>query len=405
MRRLTALLLTFALTFLAIPAGAVRPAQPAGQAPLAAEPTGQVTPVTVTAPSAILIEAGGGKVLFAQNADRPQPIASLTKIMTLILALEALRDGKVRLTDLVTGSALAKSMGGTQIWLEEGEQFSFQDLLYAVGVGSANDCAVALAEYLGGSFEGFVAAMNRKAKELNLKNTHFANPTGLDDEQNYSSAADLATLSRYAVTLPLFLELSSTWEYWVRKGTPKEVWLTTFNRLLKFYPGYDGIKTGFTDRAGYCLASTARRGGLRLIAVVLGAPTPQSRSADVTRLLDYGFRLYEAVAVAKAGTVVGRVEVLRGRDPEVEAVVGEDFHVAVPRMGDKTVATALRLDRRRVNAPVRKGQVLGALVALQGGQEAGRVPVVATRDVPAGSWFHLFAQMTRALVRTFLGAR
>ncbi|MDI6871607.1 MAG: D-alanyl-D-alanine carboxypeptidase family protein [Bacillota bacterium] len=378
----------------AAPAGAGHPS-----------PVDQTATVKVEAPSAILVEAGSGKVLFAKSADRKQPIASLTKIMTMVLALEALRDGKVKLTDLVTGSALAKSMGGTQIWLEEGEQFSLKDMLYAIGVGSANDCAVAVAEYLGGSFEGFVAAMNRKAKELGMNNTHFSNPTGLDDADNYSTAADLATLCRYAVTLPMFLELSSAWEYWVRKGTPKEVWLTTFNKLLKFYPGYDGIKTGFTDQAGYCLASTAKRGGLRLIAVVLGEPTPQSRSADVVKLLDYGFRLYEAVEVAKAGTVVGQVEVLRGHEPQVEAVVSEDFHVAVPRVGEKKVATELRLDRHRVNAPVRKGQALGVLVALQKGREVGRVGVVAARDVPAGSWYRLFGQMTRAILRAFLGAR
>ncbi|MGE5553178.1 MAG: D-alanyl-D-alanine carboxypeptidase family protein [Betaproteobacteria bacterium] len=401
MRRFAIFLLTMAVVLATAPISAAPPTE----ASRTAQPE-QVTQLKVTAPSAILIEAGSGKTLFAHNADRKQPIASLTKIMTLTLALEALRDGKVKLADMVSGSALAKSMGGTQIWLEEGEQFTFKDMLYAVGVGSANDCAVALAEYLGGSFEGFVAAMNRKAKELGLKNTHFANPTGLDDEDNYSTAADLAMLCRYAVALPMFLDLSSTWEYWVRKGTPKEVWLTTFNKLLKFYPGYDGIKTGFTDRAGYCLASTAKRGGLRLIAVVLGEPTPQARSADVTKLLDYGFRLYEAVEVAKAGTVVGQVEVLRGHDPQVEAVVSQDFHVAVPRVSEqKQVSTELRLTRRRVNAPVRKGQVLGTLVAFQNGQEVGRTPVVAARDVPAGSWHRLFVQMTRAILRTFLGIR
>ncbi|MGE5507204.1 MAG: D-alanyl-D-alanine carboxypeptidase family protein [Chitinophagales bacterium] len=380
--------------------------QVAGAAPLAPEGGSEhVAEVQVGAPSAILIEAGSGKVLFARNADQKQPIASLTKIMTLTLALEALRDGKVKLTDVVVGTALSRSMGGTQIWLDEGEQFTLKDMLYAIGVGSANDCAVAVAEYLGGSFEGFVKVMNRRARELGLKNTHFSNPTGLDDEQNYSTARDLAILSRHAVTLPMFLELSSTWEYWVRKGTPKEVWLTTFNKLIKFYPGYDGIKTGFTDKAGYCLASTARRGGLRLIAVVLGETTPQARQADVQKLLDYGFRLYESVEVAKSGTVVGRVEVFRGHDPTVDAVLAQDFFVAVPRVGEKKVATEVKLTHRRISAPVRKGQVLGMMIARQGSEEVGRAEVVAVRDVPPGSWFRLFGQMTRAIFRSLLGAR
>lgn len=357
----------------------------------------------VDSASAVLMEAGGGAVLFAKDADRKQPIASLTKIMTLTLALEALRDGKVKLTDPVVGSALAKSMGGTQIWLEEGEQLSLKDMLYAVGVGSANDCAVALSEYLGGSFEGFVAAMNRRAKELGMKNTHYSNPTGLDDENNYSTAYDLAVLSRHAVTLPMMLTLSSTWEYWVRKGTKQEIWLTTFNKLLKSYPGYDGLKTGFTDKAGYCLVSTAKRGGLRLIAVVLGAATPQVRTADVQRLLDHGFRLYESVEVAKAGTPVAKVEVYRGHDPQVDAVTAEDFFVAVPRTGEKTFTKELRLKQSRVWAPVKKGQVLGELVAVQAGKEIGRVPVVAAKDVPAGSWFRLVVQTTHALLRSLLG--
>ncbi|HHW13933.1 MAG TPA: D-alanyl-D-alanine carboxypeptidase [Firmicutes bacterium] len=401
MRRLTALLVATVLTLWS----AAVSAAPQGAGVAGGSGPEQAAQVQVEAPSAILIDAGSGKVLFARNADRRQPIASLTKIMTLTLALEALRDGKVKLTDPVVGSALARSMGGTQIWLEEGEQFPLKDMLYAIGVGSANDCAVAVAEYLGGSFEGFVAAMNRKAKELGLKNTNFSNPTGLDDADNYSTAADLATLCRYAVRLPMFLELTSTWEYWVRKGTPHEVWLTTFNKLLKSYPGYDGIKTGFTEKAGYCLASTAQRGGLRLIAIVLGERTPQSRTADVQRLLDYGFRLYEAVEVAKEGTVVGSVEVFRGHDPRVDAVVSRTFHVAVPRVGEKKITTEVRLERRRVNAPVKKGQVLGMLVAKQAGQELGRVEVVAARDVPAGSWWRLCGQMVQAVFRTFLGVR
>lgn len=398
MRRLTAFLLITVFLLLQCPVGAL-----AGQGEPSARD--QVVEVKVQAPSAILIEAGGGRVLYAHNADHKQPIASLTKIMTLVLALEALRDGKVRLDDMVTGSALAKSMGGTQIWLEEGEQFTFKDMLYAVGVGSANDCAVAVAEYLGGSFEGFVKAMNRRAAELGLKNTHFGNPTGLDDADTYSTAEDLAALCRYAVTLPMFLDLSSTWEYWVRKGTPKEVWLTSFNKLLKSYPGYDGIKTGFTDRAGYCLASTAKRGGLRLIAVVLGEATPQARQSDVQRLLDYGFRLYEAIEVGKAETPVGSVEVLRGHDPRVEAVLGQDFYVAVPRMGEKKITTEVRLHRPRVAAPVRKGQVLGVMVATVGGREVGQAPVVAARDVPPGSWFRLFGQTLRFILGAFLGAK
>lgn len=353
----------------------------------------------VRAPSAILLESAGGGVLWEKDADRPLPIASLTKIMTMTLVLEALRDGKVSLDDVVTGSALARSMGGTQIWLEEGEQMSFRDMLYAVAVGSANDCAVALAEYVAGSVDEFVRLMNQRAAQLGMTHTRFANPTGLDAPDNYSTARDLALLSRYAVTLPLFLELSSTWDYYVRKGTPKEVWLTTFNKLLKQYPGYDGIKTGFTDTARYCLAATAKRDGLRLIAVVLGAPTAKDRTADIRALLDYGFRSYEAVKVLPGGSAVASVEVLKGAQDKVDAVVAEDVYVVVPR-GERSRWQKEVVLRRPVVAPVKKGQVVGALVLTQEGKKVAEVPLISAAEVPRGNVVKIFLQTTRQLLRS-----
>ncbi|MDI3280562.1 MAG: D-alanyl-D-alanine carboxypeptidase family protein [Bacillota bacterium] len=353
----------------------------------------------VRAPSAILLEASGGKVLWEKDADRPLPIASLTKIMTMTLVLEALRDGKVTLDDVVVGSALARSMGGTQIWLEEGEQMSLRDMLYAVAVGSANDCAVALAEHVAGSVDEFVRLMNQRAAQLGMTHTHFANPTGLDAPDNYSTARDLALLSRYAVTLPLFLELTSTWDYYVRKGTPKEVWLTTFNKLLKQYPGYDGIKTGFTDTARYCLAATAKRDGLRLIAVVLGAPTAKERTADVRALLDYGFRAYEAVKVLPGGSAVASVEVWKGAQDRVDAVAAEDVYVVVPR-GQRGRWQKEVVLPKPVVAPVKKGQVVGVLVFTREGEKVAEVPLVAAAEVPRGNVVKIFLQTTRQLLRS-----
>lgn len=353
----------------------------------------------VRAPSAILLEASGGKVLWEKDADRPLPIASLTKIMTMTLVLEALRDGKVTLDDVVTGSALARSMGGTQIWLEEGEQMSLRDMLYAVAVGSANDCAMALAEHVAGSVDEFVRLMNQRAAQLGMTNTRFANPTGLDAPDNYSTARDLALLSRYAVTLPLFLELTSTWDYYVRKDTPKEVWLTTFNKLLKQYPGCDGIKTGFTDTARYCLAATAKRDGLRLIAVVLGAPTSKDRMADIRALLDYGFRAYEAVKVLPGGSAVASVEVLRGAQDKVDAVVAEDVYVVVPR-GQRGQWQKEVVLHKPIVAPVKKGQVVGVLVFTREGEKVAEVPLVSAAEVPRGNVVKIFLQTTRQLLRS-----
>lgn len=372
--------------------------------PVLAEVTKPADAPEIRARSAILMEAQGGKILLEKDPHVRLPMASVTKIMTMVLALEALRDGKVRLEDTVTGSALAKSMGGTQIWLEEGEQMSFKDMLYAVAVGSANDCAVAIAEHLAGSVENFVQQMNQKAASLGMKGTHFANPTGLDDPENYSTAYDLALLSRYAISLPMFLQLTSTWDYYVRKGTPKEVWLTTFNKLLKQYPGYDGIKTGFTDEAKYCLVATAKKEGLRLIAVVLGAPTAKDRTTTVRQLLDYGFRVYEAQLVAKGGTVAGEFSVRRGSVDRVPVLVKEDLYAAVPRGTKVTYQKEILLSRPLV-APLKKGQVVGKMVARAGEQVVGEVDLVIAQDVPRGSFGQLLMQTMRQVLQSLTGKK
>lgn len=349
--------------------------------------------------AAVLMDYQTGRVLYAHNEREPLPPASVTKVMTLLLALEAVRDGKASLDDLVVASDYAASMGGTQIWLEPGERMPLKDLLYAVAVGSANDAAVAIAEHLGGSEEAFVEMMNAKAKELGMENTRFANPSGLPprtvgkDGPHMMSAYDIALMSRYAVSLPGFLEYTSTWGPVVmRPDTLEKPVLWSFNKMLRSYPGMDGIKTGMTGEAGYCLAATAVRDGLRLIAVTLGAPTAAARDADIRRLLDYGFSRLKAVVVAKKGDIVTEVDVVKGTERRVALVAAQDLVVSMDRDEEALPETEIAFVRRPV-APVEEGEVLGYLVARAGGEEVGRVALVARNAVAKAPVFRLIGRL------------
>lgn len=368
----------------------------------------QAQELEIRSKSAILIDAQSGAVLYAHNEHEPLPPASVTKVMTMVLALEALAAGKVGWEELVTTSDYAASMGGTQIWLEPGEQITFRDLLYAVAVGSANDAAVALAEHLAGSEAAFVDQMNARARELGMTNTRFSNPSGLPPEAlgqpgpHVSTAADLAILSRHAVRLPHFLELTSTYgPYTVRKGTDAEVELYSYNDLLRVYQGMDGIKTGHTSAAGYCIAATAVRENLRLIVVTLGAATRADRQADVTRLLNYGFSQYRAVPVAEAGQPVGRVAVERGVRESVDVVPAEDFYVTLPRSSQAVPEREIRLQPQA--APLAGGTAVGEIIVRLDGQEVGRVPLVAAEAVERASLARLVWRVTQHAVDALFG--
>lgn len=351
--------------------------------------------------SAVLMDAASGRVLWAKNPDQRQPIASVTKIMTMVLALEALRDGTVSPNDPVVASEYAKSMGGTQIWLEVGESRPFQELLTAVAVGSANDAAVALAEHLAGSEEAFVQKMNERAKQLGLTDTLYGNPTGLPSESvgklgvpQYSSALDVARLSRYALTLPGFRDLVSTYEYTVRPEGLRQPVLYNFNTLLRRLPGVDGIKTGFTNEAGYCISVSALRDGLRLIAVVLGAPTRAERDTAVAALLNWGYRTFTAQRLVSKDTPWGDLPVWRGNPEKVAVVVGQDLSVTVPR-GTKIEFETEATVNQRLTAPVQAGQQVGKLTVHSGGEVVGEVPLVAKQPVRSASFWEMVGRGMR----------
>lgn len=378
--------------------------QPVGaQAPAPPGPLG--------AKAAIVMDAHSGRVLFEANAREPLPPASVTKVMTLLLALEAIQDGRLGWDDMVTASARARSMGGTQIWLETGESMSVRDLLHAIAIGSANDASVAIAEHLAGSEEAFAAWMNRRAAELGAQGTHFSNASGLPPADvgmpgstHVTTAYDLAVISRHALTVPGFLDLVSFYgPYPIRPGTRQLVELWNLNGMLRTYRGMDGIKTGMTREAGWCLAATAVRDGLRLVAVVLGSPTRDQRTADMRTLLDWGFAHFQAQGIVAKDQEVGRMAVAKGARTHVAAVAAQDLTVAVPR--GRTVAAETRILWEPVPlAPVAAGQRLGRLQAWVEGELVGEVDVVAAADVPRSTAVMMIVRTVRAFVESIAGA-
>lgn len=344
----------------------------------AKEETAAKTPeFTVEAKSAILIEAETGKVLYAFNEHEPLPIASITKIMTMLLVMEAIDSGKINLTDKVTVSAYASGMGGSQVYLKEGEVFTVEELLKAVAVHSANDASVSLAEAVAGSEEAFVAMMNEKCKELGMKNTKFLDCTGLTDEGHYSSAYDVAIMSReLLIKHPRIIHYTTIWHDTFRDGTFD---LDNTNKLIKRYRGTTGIKTGFTNAAGFCLSASAERNGTKFISVLLGAKTNDLRFSESARLLDYGFSNWESVKIEKKDMQAGTVKVRKGVTAEIPVTFSSDAFVVVRKGSREKITESLEIPEV-VNAPVEKGQTIGVLNIDLDGERLASIPVVAAEN-------------------------
>ena len=338
--------------------------------------------------SAILMEASTGKVLYEQNADEALPPASVTKVMTLLLVMEAIDEGKIKLDDTVTASAHAASMGGSQIFLKEGEQMSVEDMLKSVVIASANDAACALAEFVEGSEEAFVKAMNDRAAELGMKNTVFENTNGLDDtaENHLTSARDIAIMSRELIKHERILEYSSIWMDTVRNGL---FGLTNTNRLVRYYKGCTGLKTGSTSKAGFCISATAERNGMSLICVIMGSPTRDVRNAEATKLLDFGFANFGVYNHAQ--TDLDPIKVVGGKQESVGISCGGFSYV-----GEKSALSAIKCNvdlPESVSAPIKKGDKVGDAVFLLNGKEIGRVEIVATDDVDKLGYFGIWQRM------------
>lgn len=345
--------------------------------------------------SAILIAQQTGQVIFEQNADEKLPPASITKVMTLLLVMEALEKGKIQLEDEVTTSELANSMGGSQIWLKVGETMTVHELLKAVAISSANDASVALAEHVAGSEEAFIDMMNLRAQELGMENTYFLNCTGLDEKGHLTTARDVAAMSRELMKHPRITEYSTIWMDELRGG---ETQLVNTNKLVRFYPGATGLKTGTTDGAGSCLSATAVRDGLSLVAVVMGSPTSDDRFAAARGLLDFGFGNYMSMEPPSPDSLLKPVRVLRGVRESVMPVYKQPENIVVDKQFEDTVKQEVTL-AGDVEAPVLPGQILGKVQVLVDGKVVGEYPLTAGGGVERMTFLRGFAVLARSLVK------
>ena len=344
-------------------------------------PLEEGTPMTLTAPSAILLEAETGAVIFEKNADERRPAASITKLMTLLLALEKIDAGGITLEDKVTVSPAAAAQPGSQAFLDAGAAYPVKDLLKTVIIASANDSAAALAEYMAGTEDSFVLLMNQRAEELGLKNTHYANCTGLPAEGQYTSARDVSFISREIVRHPLYFNYSSVWLDHLTHPSGRVTDLTNTNRLVRFYPDCDGLKTGSTNEAKYCLSATTQRNGMRLIAVVLGVPNSQTRFDEARAMMDYGFSAYSLTPVARTGDLIGvQVPVKMGARDSVDVALNQGLSVLL-RSGQQNQLRFETSLPEFVTAPVKAGEPLGTVRVLLGEKRIAELPAVAAQDV------------------------
>lgn len=349
--------------------------------------------LTLDAPSALLMEKQTGTVLFAKDEHTPREGASVTKVMTLLLTMEAIDSGALSYDDTVTGSAHAASMGGSQIWLKEGEQMRVEELIKAVCVVSGNDAAVALGEHLAGSEEAFVARMNERAKELGMNDTHFVNCTGLPAEGHVTSAYDIALMSRELILHhPDIRRFTTIWMDSLRDG---QSMLVNTNKLVRFYPGATGLKTGSTSTAKYCISATAEKDGMELIAVILGGSTSDKRFADAKALLNYGFASYALVTAAPESPLPA-VPVTLGTQKTVQTVLTPDNALLLEknRAGGLTQSLALP---ETLEAPIEAGEPLGTLDIFDaGGTAVASLPLLAGESVARVTWWQLFCRCMEA---------
>lgn len=333
------------------------------------------TDLGLNAKSAILMEESTGNILYESNPDERLPIASVTKVMTMLLIMEAVDSGKISLDDMVTVSENAMSYGGSTMFLETGEQLTVNDMLKGIAVASANDGCVAMAEHLAGSESAFVDMMNEKAKELGMENTHFMNTNGLDEDEHYSSARDVAIMSRELMKHETIFNYTSIWMDTLRGG---KFQLANTNKLIRFYDGANGLKTGSTSKALCCLSAAAKRNDMQLIAVVLGAPTSAERFASAKSLLDYGFANYAVNTQITSGDEVQKIAVEKGVDKEVDVVAGDSCSTLVKKGQEDNITKEIKIDET-ITAPIEAGQKIGTMTISRDGE------VIADIDLNASS--------------------
>ena len=353
----------------------------------------------IKAKSAILIDYNTGEILYEKNSNDKLPPASISKIMTLVLGMEALESGKIKSTDKVRISKHAASMGGSQLWLEEGETQTVDDLFKAIVLRSANDASVALAEHIAGSEEIFVNMMNEKAKTLGMNNTNFTNATGLPNESHYVSAKDVSKMSQELLKhkkihdwLTIYMD-----EMAVGKKKDKIAGLVNTNILVKEYEGTTGIKTGSTQEAGYCLSASAKKGNLHLIAVIMGAETSRIRFDESIRLLDYGFANYDSIPIGRKGDVLGRVPIHKGNTEYLEVVLERDAFILIPKEKGGNVNKEILLPEF-IESPVEMGQKIGELIVKINDKEIDRINLVSKENIGKAKFNEMFKKVIKSLL-------
>lgn len=349
--------------------------------------------------SGILIEANSGKIIFEKEKDKRVSIASMTKMVAQIIILEEIEAKRISFDDIVTVSRNASGMGGSQIYIEEGEKISVRDLMKGISVASGNDATVAMAEYISGSEEKFVKRMNDVVKRLKLKNTHFVNCTGLDEDDHYSSSYDMAMIAReLVVNHPKILEFSSIYEDYLREGTDNKFWLVNTNKLINFYDGADGLKTGHTDNAGYCLAATAKRGDLRLIGIVLGEKDSRVRNSEVMSMLDYGFNNVKVNCLLKKGTVVKKEKLDKTDIENIDVILSDNLCV----IEDKDDKNNYKYDIsiKKYKFPIKRGDVVGNIDVLLNGKKITSGNLTVKNDI---NKYGVFKFIIRNLKRILYG--
>ncbi len=349
------------------------------------------TSLISNAKAGVLMDATTGEIIFEKNKDEKLAVASMTKMVAQIIILEQIEEGKIKWTDKVTASANASGMGGSQIYLTTGEVMSVEDMMKGISMASANDATVAMAEFIAGTEVEFVELMNKKVKELGLKNTNFKNCTGLDEDGHYSTASDMAIIAKELLKHEKILEFSSVYEDYLREDTDNKFWLVNTNKLVRFYEGADGLKTGHTDAAKYCLAATAKRGDLRLIAIVLGEENSSIRNSETMSLLDYGFNNYKIEIIKTKEDIIKEISLDKATRPKISLVPLNDIAILSKKSEDsKKYTYDIKITNN--NLPLKKGDQVGKIIVKDKNNKIKEEVLTVTENVDKLSFLELLGK-------------
>ncbi|AUM64703.1 MULTISPECIES: D-alanyl-D-alanine carboxypeptidase family protein [Brevibacillus] len=353
------------------------------------------------AKSAILMEADSGTILFEKNAHEKLPPASITKVMTLLLIFEAMERGEVKLTDKVRTSERAASMGGSQIFLQPGEEMTVEDMVKGIAIASGNDAAVAMAEHIGGTEEAFIKKMNERAAQLGLKNTHFINCNGLPSPDHYTTASDIAIMSRELLKHEIITKYTGIYQDYLRKDSASPFWLVNTNRLVRFYDGVDGLKTGYTSEAKFCITATAKRKNMRVIAVVLGEPDTKVRNKEITGMFDYAFNHYQVHPIYKKGDVIQQLSLDKGEETKVNVVTEQPVSLLLKK-GENPNAFVKEITlASEAKAPIKKSNVVGHIFIKKNGKEVARIDLYPEKTVERANMWDILKRTTQKVMFTY----